>query len=328
MAETRRRGDGGQGSGIGGQGSGAAKPGTRHPSPRRPVAGRVELSEEEAHSTAVRLLNRDGVPYLVAGAFALGHYTGIWRHTKDLDLFLQPTDVPVALDALATAGFRTMVLDAHWLAKATWREWVVDLIFGFGDWRALIDRTWLERGKLASAYGMPVRVISPEDLIWTKAYVAHRERFDGADIAHVILATGADLDWRHLLWRFGPDWELLLHYLLLFAFIYPTEARTRARTGARTERACVPPWLWDELLGRFEASLSQVPDGATGDEPVCRGTLLDRFSYVADVEEWGYWDERTRWAIRHGFTPRDIVRNRREAARMVAEGQVRPGEIA
>jgi hypothetical protein len=30
-----------------------------------------------------------------------------------------------------------------------------------------------------------------------------RERFDGADVAHIILAYGDRLDWRRLLERFG-----------------------------------------------------------------------------------------------------------------------------
>ena len=40
------------------------------------------------------LLNRCRVPYVVAGAFALQVHTGIWRFTKDIDLFLTPEDVP------------------------------------------------------------------------------------------------------------------------------------------------------------------------------------------------------------------------------------------
>ena len=38
-------------------------------------------------------------------------------------------------------------------------------------------------------FGQPVRVIGPEDLVWAKLFVLDRERFDGADIAHVLRAT-------------------------------------------------------------------------------------------------------------------------------------------
>ena len=45
-------------------------------------------------------LNRVNLPYVVAGAFALQQHTGIWRNTKDLDLFLPAQAVPGALHIL------------------------------------------------------------------------------------------------------------------------------------------------------------------------------------------------------------------------------------
>src|SRR5690606_25161499 len=40
------------------------------------------------------------VPFLVAGAYALQNYTGIARHTKDLDIFVRRDDSREVLDAL------------------------------------------------------------------------------------------------------------------------------------------------------------------------------------------------------------------------------------
>ena len=60
-------------------------------------------------------LNRAGVPYVVSGAFALQKHTGIWRNTKDLDLFLPPQAVPDALRHLQEQGFETEVRDPVWL---------------------------------------------------------------------------------------------------------------------------------------------------------------------------------------------------------------------
>ena len=51
-------------------------------------------------------LNDHGVAYAVAGAFALQKYTGIWRLTKDLDLFMKSEDVPGALKYLGERNFR------------------------------------------------------------------------------------------------------------------------------------------------------------------------------------------------------------------------------
>ncbi len=43
---------------------------------------------------ALAVLAEAKVPYLLGGAYALAHYTGIARHTKDLDLFVRPADAP------------------------------------------------------------------------------------------------------------------------------------------------------------------------------------------------------------------------------------------
>ena len=78
-------------------------------------------------------MNERGIRYAVAGAFALQKYTGIRRRTKDLDLFLKPTDVPAALDHLCKQGFNCETLDPVWLSKARRGEYFVDLISGMSN---------------------------------------------------------------------------------------------------------------------------------------------------------------------------------------------------
>ncbi len=67
-------------------------------------------------------------------------------------------------------------------------------------------------------------------MIWSKAFIMERERYDGADIAHLILACGRDLDWRRLLGRFGRRWRVLLSHLVLFGFVYPGGAGAASPT--------------------------------------------------------------------------------------------------
>jgi len=50
-------------------------------------------------------LEQRGIPFAVAGAFALQEHTGIYRDTKDLDLFLTATNAKVALESLEADGF-------------------------------------------------------------------------------------------------------------------------------------------------------------------------------------------------------------------------------
>src|SRR5262245_18318723 len=66
----------------------------------------------------LELLNRERIPYCVSGAFALQAHTGIWRDTKDLDLFLTAANLEVALCALRADGFHCETRDPVWLAKA------------------------------------------------------------------------------------------------------------------------------------------------------------------------------------------------------------------
>lgn len=224
---------------------------------------------------ALVALARAGVPYVVGGAYAMERYTGIARWTKDLDIFILPRDLDVTLERLRAAGFQTEVPFPHWLAKAYAARDFVDLIFGSGNGIAEVDEDWMRYGTPGTVLGVPVRLCPPEEMIWSKAYVAERERYDGADIAHLIRAGHDDLDWERLLRRFGDHWRLLLSHLVQFEFVYPNEPAPRVRALARR-------------LARRLAEEGDPADGA----PVCQGTLLSRAQYLPDITVWGYADAR------------------------------------
>ena len=103
--------------------------------------------EREVYKRALEAVNAVGVPYVVAGAYAIYEHTGIYRKTKDLDLFFEPSAVITAARALKDAGFVTRLEDAHWLAKATYGENFVDLIYGMGNGVALIDEGWIRHSR-------------------------------------------------------------------------------------------------------------------------------------------------------------------------------------
>jgi hypothetical protein len=105
-----------------------------------------------------------------------------------------------------------------------------------------------------------------------------RERFDGADVAHVLLATSDRLDWRRLLDRYGKHWRALYAHLVLFGFSYPSE------------RSRIPAWVMTELNDRLAEEVSQ-PDAT---EKICYGTILSRQQYLTDIDKWGYKDGRLR----------------------------------
>ena len=75
--------------------------------------------ERVVYRRALEALNAAGVEYVVAGAYAIYEHTGIYRKTKDLDLFFEPRSIVPAARALRDAGFVMRLEDEHWLAKAT-----------------------------------------------------------------------------------------------------------------------------------------------------------------------------------------------------------------
>jgi predicted nucleotidyltransferase len=226
--------------------------------------------QESLFREVLALLNERGVPYAVSGAFALREHTGICRNTKDLDLFLAPEDVPQALTELKNEGFETEVKDPVWLAKAHRDDFFVDLITGMSNGIVTVDRSWIERATPSQILGVPVRVLAAEELLVSKLFIAFRERFDGADIVHVIYGTRGRLDWNRLVQLVGEHWQLLLWTLVLFQYVYPQEARS------------VPQHIWSELLQRFRNNLNSPNTGAN-----FRGSLLDERMFAIDVNEWG-----------------------------------------
>src|SRR5205807_7701504 len=134
---------------------------------------------------AFEILGDAGVPFLLGGAYAFGHYTGIPRHTKDLDLFLRRADVRAALAAFTAAGYRTELLFAHWLGKAFHGNDFVDIIFSSGNGMCPVDDAWFDHAIEAEVLGAKVRLVPAEEMVWQKAYIMERERFDGADVNHL-----------------------------------------------------------------------------------------------------------------------------------------------
>lgn len=225
---------------------------------------------------AMSVFHEADIPFLVAGAYALAVYTGIERYTKDFDVFVRESDVERALEVLSDNGFSTEIHSEVWLAKAFSGDEFVDLIFNSGNANGRVDDSWFEHAVERDVFGVSAKICPPEEIIWSKAFVMERERYDGADIAHLLRCCADDLDWERLVDRFDDHWRVLLSHLILFGFIYPDK------------RDKIPTEIMSDLLGRAE----EENQASAPDTDVCRGTLLSRSQYGVDVHMWGCVDAR------------------------------------
>lgn len=239
---------------------------------------------------ALQVLADAAVPFLVGGAFAHACYTGIRRSTKDLDLFIRREDYERVAALMQSEGWRAELSYPHWLAKVYCGDDFIDLIFNTGNGLMPVDDRWFRDNPHAEVLGVPVSISNMEDGLLSKAFIMERERFDGADIAHLLRANAEQIEWRSVMERIGAHWRVLLAHLTLFGYIYPGE------------RHRLPRWVMDELTTRLAAE-NRAP--AAAGSRVCAGTLLSREQYLHDVEQLGYVDGRLTRAST--MTPQDVA---------------------
>lgn len=248
--------------------------------PVMPEGSRVEDAlTARSHDFYHRMLSAaldSGIEFLLGGTYALEHYAGIIRPSKDVDLFVRARDVQPMLDLLQSMGCRVELTFPHWLGKAFYGEDFIDIIFNAGNGVAAVDDKWFDHAETCNAFGLELALCPAEETIWSKAWVMERERYDGADVAHILRARAQNLDWQRLIDRFSDHWRVLLSHLVLFGFVYPGE------------RHRVPTWVMQQLLDKLSVESTEV----ASIERVCQGTLMSREQYLIDVDRWNYADAR------------------------------------
>ncbi|MGH7214528.1 MAG: nucleotidyltransferase domain-containing protein [Tepidisphaeraceae bacterium] len=242
----------------------------RHATPVEPDA-----RTRDFYVDCLRILDRAKIPYVVGGGYAMAYYTGIARNTKDLDIFIKPQDRDRALQTLADAGYRTEFFYPFWIAKAldTQSDAFMDILYNSGNGLCPVDKDWFTHAIDSEVLGYPTRLVPAEEQLWSKAFVQDRDRYDGADVAHLILGLGHKMDWERLLWRFTSHERVLLAHLILFGYAYPSE------------RDKVPAWV----IERLEQAVRNEP---AHPQRVCQGTFISQKSYLWPVQDWGYADGR------------------------------------
>ncbi len=227
---------------------------------------------EAFYSEVLQLMAKSEIPFLLSGTYALASYTGIDRPTKDVDVFAKAGDALKLLSYFKEHGFDVEIVDDRWLARVTRGELFVDIIYNMPTVTTHVTDEWFENAPEAEWFGAKVRLVPPTQFIWSKIFVQDHHRYDGADVAHMMLKCHDAIDWRRLLSHMELYWEVLLIAILNFRFIYPSE------------RDVIPKWLMDELLER----LRDQGDVKGPGKKVCRGRIFSPRDYAIDVDSWGF----------------------------------------
>ena len=184
-------------------------------------------------------LNERRVSFLVGGA--LGCQAHIGTHGTNtgvahLELFVREADRHRVLDLLREIGWEVIGDVSHWLTKARRGDAVIDVIHGSANGIAQVDDLWFGHSVPGQVLDVETRLVPVEEMIWSKAFAMDKGRFEGADVAHLLLMQAGSISWDRLLWRFGRHWRVLLGHLMFFGYVYPER------------RNLVPQTLVDTLL--------------------------------------------------------------------------------
>ncbi|MCG3160906.1 MAG: hypothetical protein JMDDDDMK_01982 [Acidobacteria bacterium] len=193
----------------------------------------------ELYRRVINEAHKQRLPFALGGGFAINAYTGLRRDTKDLDIYILHSDSEAMKRILTRAGmsdyYEQRPYDPRWIYRGYADGVIVDVIWAMANQVAEVDKVWLTRGPEVEIKGQRLRLLPPEELLWTKLYVLQRDRCDWPDLLNLIYWRGETMDWDRLLKRLGDHAALLGGLLPLFVWLCPGRART------------LPNWLWERL---------------------------------------------------------------------------------
>ena len=120
---------------------------------------------EAFYTEALRHLVELGVPFLLAGTYAVSAYTGISRATKDLDVFCKAGDYPRILSHFKDRGHAIEVEDERWIGKVYKGPHFFDVIFASSNGTMPVGDEWFENARQIEVFGTPVRIVGPTELV-------------------------------------------------------------------------------------------------------------------------------------------------------------------
>lgn len=189
------------------------------------MADLFDSQDRDIYIEALDALCSSGVPFMVGGAFAVYHYTGWWRNTHDIDVYVVHDDVARAAQVLNSTGFEDLGEqapgDRQWIYHSGKRGLIVDVIWRFANLANYITPDWLQRASCGDFLGLELRFLPLEELMWIKIFVINRHRCDWPDVMRIARAQCAKIDWQRLLDLVGEHWLLLAGMIDVFDWQHP-----------------------------------------------------------------------------------------------------------
>lgn len=208
--------------------------------PLKPVWG-DSIADEDwmVYEPVLRQAEAQGIRFALGGAFALGVYTHHLRNTKDLDVYVLPSERDRMIEVVTQCGlsdyYERASYDRSWIYRSYSESRIVDIIWAMPNRRTVVDEQWLIRGPLLEIRNFAVRALPIEELFWAKIYVLQRDRCDWPDVLNLMYHSGERVDWHYLLDRMGSDFPLAAAVLTIFRWLSPDRARQ------------LPGWLWERI---------------------------------------------------------------------------------
>ena len=164
--------------------------------------------------------------------------------------------------------------DERWIGKVWGGNKFFDVIYNISTASMPITDEWFAKPYEVEVYGTKVRIMPPTEFILSKLFLQDRYRYDGADVAHVILRKHDEIDWK---WLLDSDGALL--------------------GGAAHPRSQFPFHLSDRTRGdpalaprRIDRATGCAGADAPGADENLQGTPVQSATTVIDIAEWGFAD--------------------------------------
>ncbi|MCL5970152.1 MAG: nucleotidyl transferase AbiEii/AbiGii toxin family protein, partial [Patescibacteria group bacterium] len=123
------------------------------------------------YRNSLLILKESKIPFMLGGAFALNVYTGVYRFTKDLDVFCKKEDYRKIITLFKAKEHVTEKTDPLWIAKVFKDDDYIDIIFNSGNGLCPVDNEWFKRKTTSKFFDVETDLIPAEEMIWQKAFI-------------------------------------------------------------------------------------------------------------------------------------------------------------